>query len=267
MRAIAAQSNEHFSLDLFHLLSDEHKVIGSIPIVNGWAQIELEVKRAPNSSQQLEFFASLASLRDALTSLGSLKTWYFLHKSPGLKLRFRIDQGECEALNCILDRLAAWRWSWLGQIRFGSFFDQTELLGGFHRDDIDALLTASANVYLDSISHSQQADRAAWAIFTVGFLSTFISDRWIVWETLGRFLRLRGSALAADVTVQDVFADPHPILARIRDFQIIQPGFEASVSLLQCLNYIFNMWAIDAASQSAILEQARNLVRPEIAIP
>jgi hypothetical protein len=266
MRAIVAHLSDQFSLNLYHLVSSGDNIVGSIPVINGWVQIELQVKRTPNPSEETAFFHKLAALRDIVAERGYLSAWYFLHKPPGLKLRLRIDRDEGGGLNCILNELSTWEWTWLGRIDFGSFFDQHELLSGLHRVDIDRLLTISADAYLDSISSRLEIDRTGWATFAVGFLGTFIADAWLVWEALGRFLRMRVKGVAPNGDASDAFADPRLILARINGIRPLKPGFEASVSLLQCLNYIFNMWAIDAASQLRILEQARDLVRPNFTI-
>lgn len=263
MRVVQAAPTETFSFGLFHLQSDG-KIIGAIPIINGWTQLELEVITVPNDAAQIAFFQHISTLVDNLTAADDLVAWYFLHKPPGLKLRFQFARDHVAGLTRIVETIADWRWPWLGRTSFGSFFDQAELLGGFHRQDVDALLTTSANVYVQSLLHHRRVGGVDWSIFVVDFFKAILSDDWIVWEALGRFQRLRERGIIRHGRAGDDFADPRAMLPLVKDFRPVQPGFEASVSLLQSLNYIFNMWAIDEASQSAILEEARGLVRPEL---
>jgi hypothetical protein len=56
--------------------------------------------------------------------------------------------------------------------------------------------------------------------------------------------------------------DPAPMLTH--SVPQFAPGFEASVSLLQGLNLLLNIWGIDGARQLAILDTACAANRPAL---
>jgi hypothetical protein len=233
-----------------------------VPLVDHWLEIQLALRRVPDAAEGRHFFASLEMLVGKARDLLPAMQYYFLHKPPGLKLRFRVGEPDGELLDAILSEVLGWRFDWIEGVGLGSVFDQEELLPATYRDAAEALLTLSADRLLASARERMCCSEADWAAFAVDLLCRIGLDRWLVYEALSRLGRLRAVPLKAALAPETPLFDPRPMLAGpLPDFPA---GFEASVSLLQVLNLLFNIWAVDAGRQTRILEAARDSTRPSL---
>ncbi|MCP5058194.1 MAG: hypothetical protein GY937_15930 [bacterium] len=268
MKIVRVQHEEPLRLGVFHAADGNDGAL-DIPLVNDWLQLGLEVRHIPSLKEQTEFFFALRNLRRDLERRDLVEAWFFLHKPPGLRLRFKAD-GPPEALiETLLLAQGQWKWSWLGARVFDSYFEQRELLSGAFQDDVNRLLTAASDAYMEALISGSRCTAGRWSEFSIAFLDCHLNDRWLVWEALGRFARLRGTPLEGASAQRD---QPAATLCDPSDFEALLPllaaprsaGFEASTTLLQCLNYIYNLWALDLPTQQQILAEAREACRPEL---
>jgi hypothetical protein len=97
----------------------------------------------------------------------------------------------------------------------------------------------------------------------VALLTSLGLDSWLVYEALARLGRLRATDLSARAaSAEEPLLDPSDLLNEpLPDFS---SGFEASLSLLQGLNLMFNLWAVDAVPQARILAAGCAITRPSI---
>lgn len=263
--AALLRPREDFRLEIVRLGPDRRRAVADVPVVNGWVQVNLPVRRVPSRREERAFFAALARLTGRLRRARLLAGWYFVHKPPGLRLRFRAARRP-EALVAALDRaLERWRFGWAGRRAFDSYFEQRELLAGLGDDTADRILCASAAAVVEAVAGGRRTDLDAWARFTVAFLERFLADRWLVWEALGRFERLRGGGPRRSPAAPPPH-DPERLLARLPRARA-GSGFAASTALLACLNYLYNQWALDAPAQGAVVGRARRLTAPDLARP
>jgi hypothetical protein len=260
---------EHLDLELLDLLDARGKPIARVPVVDGWLQLDAVVKRVPDADEERVLFAQFAALRDARGG----GDWFFVHKPPGLRMRFKLGDDRTHEVSVILECISGCRPAWLGNLTFGSFFAQAELLDARYRATVDAILGAAANELIDvAMARNGSTSIDAWANFALHFLEHFIGDRWFAWEALGRFHRLRSQPVPGDLQNQAEAArqrtmhDPRGIIQRFTRHSAMQQsaGFGASIALLQTLNYIFNMWAVDGIAQNAVLARARTFSAPEL---
>ncbi len=263
---------EAFVLDVVTLTDDDCVALShtAVPIVNGWAQANLRIRRPPSQAEQRLFFSQVESLVQSLRSQQLVKNWYYLHKPPGLILRFESTVDPIALVRQIhVDfRRSVASFEWSTELTFASYFEQRELLWDYGRDVADAILTLGADVRVCAIRENATGTLEQWATFTVNFLNHFLHDEWWVWEALGRFQRLRGcEPSTSDTPPHDAHAwlDPMPILPMLATCTPNLPdGFRASVTVLVCLNYLYNQWALDVEMQRLVLARARQLTQPEL---
>ena len=270
MKIATSWREEPWRLEIFDIQDDDDTPIAKAPLVNGWLQISLEITHVPSLEAQHVFLAAVRQVVAALRQRGCLDAWFFVHKEPGLRLRFKMAGDLGEAIAGVVAALATWDWDWLGSIAFDSYFEQRELLSAYFESDVNALLTLSADCYVESALTGACGNLDAWAAFTLAFLRHFAPDEWLVWEALGRFIRLRGAPWreASAASRIDFSSCPKTLQQRLSAMlPIAQPGFDASTTLLQCLNYIYNQWALNLTAQQMILAEARRRTEPEITQP
>jgi hypothetical protein len=237
-----------------------------VPIINRWIQLAIDIKRVPSSLESRSFFRTLAKDMRALTTTNKIYSWFFLHKPPGLRIRIHLASVH-PALSTLIHKVATWDYEWMQGLSFESYFGHAELVSGAYPVDLGALLMASASEYCRALLANRQATRTDWPLFTVHYLDHFLADRWLVWEALGRLERLREYPFRPSDIKQrrQSLMSPKGLLARVRRApQPASPGFQASTALLQSLNYIYNQWLLNVASQKQVLSVARQLAMPEL---
>ena len=254
---------ERFELCIVRMKSSSREL--SIPIVGQWLEFQMEARRLPDPGEVRYFFEQLAELIGDMRGLVPGLRWYFLHKPPGLKLRFRVGDPDEDILDKLLSRVLAWSFPWQGQLGLGSVFDQAELLSAPYRESLETLLTIAADEHLRSVREERLCREEDWAEFIVDLLCRFDLDHWLVHEALGRLVRIRSTILRKASAAPVALHDPTAMLTR--PLPESPPGLGASVSLLQALNLMLNVWAVGAPAQSRILELARASVRPALLPP
>ncbi len=262
----ALSREEHFSLRVYTLDASRDAGPTLVPVVDGWVQLDVPIVRVPDPAEAREYFAHIAALIAALRAEGLLARWTYVHKAPGLRLRFAAPGEDASVTARLIGALQAAtrrQWAWALPPSFASYFEQRELFSGLG-DDATAILCRSADLRIAAAIAGHGSDVPGWAAFTVAFLHHFLPDTWWVWEALGRFQRLRGDAGGNDETVGPL-DDPRPLLAALPPAP--RPDFAVSVALLTCLNYLYNQWALGPAAQRAVLRLARALTQPEPATP
>lgn len=251
---------ERFELVLLSLRTPAGTI--AVPVVDGWIELQMALGRVPDRAERAAFFAALGGLCAALRADRPDLRWYFLHKAPGLKLRFRLGLPDAALLETLLGSVAAWPFDWIRASGLGSVFDQAELMPAAFRDDAARLLAHAADGHLAAARADRQCGEEAWAEFLVRLLAEVGLDAWLAHEALARLRRLRTVALAAEDAAAEPLLDPAPLLAR--PLAPFTPGFAASVALLQTINLLLNMWAVGAGAQRRILDRALAATRPEL---
>jgi hypothetical protein len=258
---------EHFDLALFDIELETGRV--NVPVVGGWVEIQMALASVPDHEQRLAFALALAGTCTMLRRRTPSLRWYFLHKPPGLKLRFKVGTPQAGLLEELVSGIVGWRFEWIGVTAFGSVFDQAELSPQVFRPDAERLLDSAADQQLAAVIDDRRASVEDWATFLVRLLRRLALDDWLAYEALSRLHRLRrvDIGLEAGVDVdgdesqrEEPLLDPSGILECLHD--AFEPGFAASVSLLQTLNLMFNTWGLDARTQASILRSARAMTRP-----
>ena len=233
-----------------------------VPLVDEWLELQLALREVPAAAHRRAFFAALGELCTTIRARLPQLHWYFLHKPPGLKLRFRVGAPDVELLDTILSAVANWNFSWLETSALGSFFDQAELLAFPYRTDVERFLTHAADCHVLQAKDASEVLETDWADVLVMLLERIGLDTWLAYEALSRLGRLRSTDVARGPQSGEPLCDPHILLAT--DLPRFSPGFEASVSLLQGLNLLFNIWGVSSAAQSRILALACDRTRPEL---
>ncbi len=251
---------EAFTLSVATLRTDAGEV--QAPLVDNWLQLEIAVLRPPSEAEERDFFSALRTWRDRVRRATPKAPWFLLHKAPGLKIRVQTGNN-IAAIEAAADLRAVAQREWLGPVGFGSFFDQAELRQVVFRADSDAWLAAAGDALLDAASDGRRGGAEAWSNALIGLARRIWSDDWVAWEAFARLARLRigatpvpGSRPTYDPTAM-VAALPAPTDA----------GFDASVTLLQTLNLIFNQWALDGVMQAEVLSTIQARLRPDLLNP
>jgi hypothetical protein len=232
-----------------------------VPLVDKWLEIQLAMVRVPEAEERVSFFKALGALVAELRVAAPELRWYFLHKPPGLKLRFHNSAADPATVGAIVEKVSYWNFSWAPAVAIGSVFDQAELMASPYRRDVEALLTLAADCHLEAAIAGHRCAETAWADFLTALLEAIGLDRWLAYEALARLRRLRAVELSP-AAAGTALLDPAPMLAH--SLPQFASGFEASVSLLQGLNLLLNIWGIDGATQLAILDAACAATRPAL---
>jgi hypothetical protein len=232
-----------------------------VPLVDRWLEIQLAMVRVPEAEERVSFFKALGDLVAELRVAAPELRWYFLHKPPGLKLRFHNSAADPATVGAIVEKVSYWNFSWAPAVAIGSVFDQAELMASPYRRDVETLLTLAADCHLEAAIAGRRCAETAWADFLTALLEAIGLDRWLTYEALARLRRLRAVELSP-AAAETALLDPAPMLEH--SLPQFASGFEASVSLLQGLNLLLNIWGIDGATQLVILDAACTATRPAL---
>ncbi len=269
LRIIRAHIERSSEIQVFEIRDHDGNCRVKIPLIDGWAQASIEVKRPLSIAEQARFFRFLKGLVVPWQKGGLIRSWYFIHKDPGLRLRFRVGNKRDRLLTELAQAFGTFRFDWSGDVYFDSFLEQRELFSSLRQTEVEKLLWISSETHLESVAHRLLADEDHWSHFTVDFLGTFLQDSWWVWEALGRMQRLRRTTILQNIKKpsRQVLHDPSQMLQRVQRLRLAPKAsvFPMSMSLLCCLNYIFNQWAISEKTQRNILDKARELTQPLLA--
>lgn len=240
---------------------------GKVPMVDGWVQFSLTAKHIPSRSEQESCLRELAELAQRGKAAGYIRYWHFLRKHPGLKIRWQVDS--LTGVPWLVQHICRFKWAWLGQIETDSVFGQRELLQGHYTENYGQVLDLAASEIATSPLAKHPQDLGTWVELTCYFMLCFIPDSWLAWEALGRFERMRTHALGTTDIACSYYC-PMNLLEQLQISQTVlnhanQHDKPILTGTLMLLNYVFNIWGIDAVTQAHILELARLQLRPEIA--
>lgn len=265
-------------LPQIHRLRVEAPGAGSVlqvPVVDGWIQLNLVFKDLGKWRAQASFARELQKTLLVLKRGHQIDRAYAIHKSPGLRLRFRLSekaliQGKVSGaflgtLTRFLDRIV--QRGWVASIGFDSFLEQHHLLSQFQHRDAETVLDLCFQEALKSQVSRRKCSEVEWAEFLVGFLNFFYEDPWWVWEALNRHSTLRTVYYVTSEIPSLPLFDPRGILPALRRSRLTlqrEGEFKGSTSLLMVLSYVMNMWGVDPGTEQEILERAIKMVRPSI---
>lgn len=238
---------------------------GSIPVIDGWVQFSLAAKYIPSLTEQTETLKALADLTQRGKQEKLIQTWYFLRKSPGIKVRFHITA--IESIAWLAREINKLSWQWLGQIEADSAFAQRELLQAHYPDNYAVILDVAATAITQAIPAKDPCNLSLWVEFTCYFTRLFIPDPWLAWEALGRFEKMRSQPVGQSYPAQSYYS-PETLFHKIKadNLAFMLPSHSPVLTgTLMLLNYLFNIWGIDAITQATIIKQTRDQLRPSIA--
>lgn len=252
--------NENYQLACY-----EVEGFGKIPVVDGWIQFSLSAHYIPNLAEQEQALKAFAALANQAKKNNLIYYWHFLRKAPGIKLRFQIVS--IEALAWLANEVSNQSWQWLAQIEADSIFAQRELLNAHYPQSYAVILDLAATQITQTIPAKNPYDLAQWVELVCYFIQAYVPDTWLAWEALGRFEQMRSQAIKHTNNLQSYYSvESFLIHLKIIDLaKLVQQDKALLTGTLMLLNYVFNIWGIDAITQDAILAQARNRLRPIIA--
>lgn len=253
---------ENFQLECYRIAG-----FGDIPVVDGWIQISVTASYVPSLTEQNHCVQELATLANIGKKEGYIRYWHFLRKSPGLKLRWQLCSPA--AIAWLMQRLSESAWPWMSSMEADSVFGQRELLQGHYSISYGRVLDMAATTFAFSPYTPHPQNLQTWVSMTCQFILCFIPDPWLAWEALGRFGQMRSQPLGNPSMVKTT----HCPKILLEQWHAIEPELNQYLTnhkslltgTLMLLNYIFNIWGIDAVTQTHILEQARQQLRPQLA--
>lgn len=240
---------------------------GKVPMVDEWVQFSLTAKYIPSHSEQESCLRDLAELAQRSKAAGYIRYWHFLRKPPGLKVRLQVKS--LTGIPWLVQHICRFNWAWLGKIETDSVFGQRELLQGHYPENYGQVLDLAASTIATRPVAKRPQDLRVWVDLTCYFMLCFIPDTWLAWEALGRFEEMRTQPLGSAETPHSYYC-PITLLEQLKIseptlYQANKHDKPILTGTLMLLNYVFNIWGIDAVTQAQILEQARLKLRPEIA--
>ncbi|MCT2581902.1 thiopeptide-type bacteriocin biosynthesis protein [Actinophytocola gossypii] len=131
------------------------------PAADRWVQLGLAPGRAPHRELHTELAALVRDWRDRRI----VEDFFFMHKPPGLRVRFAPTPGRAAFVRSELNRLVpAWRADGLvGGAEPGTYVPETHRFGGAAAmDHVHRLFTADATTWLDR--HALACPAPAWAL-------------------------------------------------------------------------------------------------------
>jgi hypothetical protein len=264
-----ASKERTYSLSLYDVFDASGAKVVSVPVVNGWVQASIPLRRLPTSQESRGFFSVLGTNASRMHRRGLVSSWFFLHKPPGLLIRFETADA-ASLLRDLIPMLDDCGGTWVGRYAFDSYFEQRELLSEAYGYEAYKVLLTSCTEYCRAVASGRAGTLGQWTDFLAVYLAYYLQDPWLVWEALGRFQRLRQQTQDAAIPSHHVrrnrLVSPSRLMAQLARCVVPEQsiGFEASTTLLMCLNYILNQWGICQQVQRRILHDARSRFSPGI---
>ncbi|MDQ2958751.1 MAG: thiopeptide-type bacteriocin biosynthesis protein [Actinomycetota bacterium] len=173
-----------------------------------WAQLGLAVEPARLPA----VYDELALLADELLVSGEATNFFFMHKAPGLRVRFEAPDADPTLLRrTILERAQSWqRGGLIRAVEHGVYEPEEQLFGGpTSMECVHALFTVDSLGWLDH-HRAAVAGWPAW-MFSLYSIRAILDGLGIVgWEDLGVWSRVRGRGarrLSEEVTGTPQFTD------------------------------------------------------------
>lgn len=250
---------EHYQLECYALDG-----IGIIPVVDGWVQFSLAAAYIPSATEQETCLAELAQLAQRGKTQGHVQQWHILRKPPGLKVRWQLSTSA--SLGWLATEMLALRWAWLAGLDADSVFGQRELLQGHYPDNYARLLDWASTLLASAPRAGGSEALPTWVQLVCQLTLLFIPDHWLAWEALGRFAQMRSQTLGTQAPTPHSPYDPTLLLEYLQTHAgQLQQGKITQTGTLMLLNYLFNIWGLDAVTQAWIIAAARQCLRPDIA--
>ncbi|MEV0581331.1 thiopeptide-type bacteriocin biosynthesis protein [Nonomuraea sp. NPDC050310] len=157
-----------------------------------WLQYGLKTHR--------DVYAELESLARPALAEGSATEFFFMHKAPGLRIRFQAAPGFGDL---VTERLAGWQQEGLiEQWRHGVYEPETYLFGGeSSMRSVHRVFTADSLAWLGF--HRLDAPGPAWAMSLLMIQSLLATLKVVGWEDLDVWDRLRRHGRAAPGALDD----------------------------------------------------------------
>lgn len=220
---------------------------------DGWVQLSLQ----PDGVHKPALYAAVADAWDATDKRFALRNAFFMHKSPGLRLRFQCDAARTPDLaRHLLDVAAIWHERGLiCECKRDIYEPEAQLFGGqTSMQHVHKLFTRDSRYWL---SHHRQGRGPAETMLTALAMlrCVFVGLGIVDWEDLGVWEKVRaraGRAYPAGVdTTTSGITDMSEIIARVWNnpgeiFTVLKP--EAAHSLetaAQDLRDIASAWKAD----------------------
>jgi thiopeptide-type bacteriocin biosynthesis protein len=199
------------------------------PRRSSWVQVGVGVRRRPPDP---ELYRRLAATARELLEQPTVGNFFFMHKPPGLRVRFETaGPGRHRLEHDLHRRLAAWQAEGLvEQVVPAVYEPETHLFGGrVSMRSVHRLFTADALAWLDYHALARERGGPAWALSLLMLRALFDALEIVGWEDLDVWDRIRrktGRRLAEQ-------ARGHTVLARAADG--IRAGWAAGDRLLEQL--------------------------------
>ena len=160
----------------------------------GWVQVGL---RPGDEALRGRMYTSVAALARSLLQAGSVRNVFFMHKDPGLRLRFELGRDDraavTEAVRAGLANAA--REGAIAAISPGVYEPETRLFGGPRSmEHVHRLFTPDALMWLDfhALAHAEPPlSGSAWALSFVVLQALLASLRIVDWEDIDVWDRVR----------------------------------------------------------------------------
>jgi thiopeptide-type bacteriocin biosynthesis protein len=179
--------------------------VGRLRSADGWVQLGL----APPADQRPACYQELGRLASDLLAAGTVSNFFFMHKPPGLRIRFEAASATAAELRELLTAATGdWcRRRLINTVQHAVYEPETELFGGpISMDCVHRLFTADSLAWLDA----HVSGRPAWQ-YSLGRIRVLFDGLDIVgWEDIGVWRRLRdraGRTLPSSATEMPGYAE------------------------------------------------------------
>jgi thiopeptide-type bacteriocin biosynthesis protein len=178
--------------------------------------IQIGVRPSNDGLARRELFGIIAATANTLLNDEAIANFFFMHKPPGIRLRFEQGRrGAPDLADWLYGEVARWRSEGLVDlVEPGVYEPESALFGGPQSMRfVHALSTVDSTIWLDFHSRTRPESEAgdeAWLVSLAVLRSVFDGLDIVGWEDLGVWERIRTSAgrrLAPGMTDLPGFAD------------------------------------------------------------
>jgi len=220
-------------------MSDELFPPHAVRKARRWVQIGVTPAAALSAGDRACLYEEISDLTSGLTEASRIENHFFMHKPPGLRLRFQArPHRRSEVVTAV--GLAADRWAASGLVSgwtHGCYEPETALFGGeVSMRFVHRLFSADSSVWL----HHHAAGRApAWLVALLLTKSLLDAFRITPWEDsdVGHLIQRTGRTLAGTTAasgevvtrVSELWRDPRELLRELNETETeVVTSFRAS---------------------------------------
>ncbi|WP_331727787.1 thiopeptide-type bacteriocin biosynthesis protein [Streptomyces sp. NBC_00158] len=222
-----------------------------------WAEYRL---RLPAATGEPDLYAALGDLARQLLSTEHAEDFFFMHKEPGMRVRFRLPAsgGKPEETVGVLDAaMAEWQHRGLTEAWSRAVYEpEQHLFGGpVSMASVHRLFTADSLAWAEHWAHRPEDRRPAWAISLVMIEALLDGLRIVGWEDRDVWDRLRrqaGRSLAGDepegwgetiAKIHRVWSEPGRLASTTRPWNLPYPEAFARAARTECPRWLAEYFA------------------------